>query len=32
MTRAEMVLEMVYSPLNHLTWLLAQKQFIEFNP
>lgn len=30
MTRAEMVLEMVYSPLNHLTWLLAQEQFIEF--
>jgi hypothetical protein len=25
-----MVLEMVYSPLNHLTWLLAQEQFIEF--
>jgi len=30
MIRAEMVLEMVYSPLNHLTWLLAQEQFIEF--
>jgi hypothetical protein len=30
MSRAEMVLEMVYSPLKHLTWLLVQEQFIEF--
>jgi hypothetical protein len=32
MTRAEMVLEMlVFSAFNHLTWLLARENFIEFS-
>jgi len=32
MTRTEMVLAtLVYSPFNHLTWLLAREHFIEFS-
>jgi len=31
MMKTEMVLEiLVYSPFNHLTWLLGQEHFIEF--
>jgi hypothetical protein len=33
MTKTEMVLEtLVYSPVNHLMWLLGQENFIEFFP
>jgi len=31
MMGTEMVLEMFYSPFNHLTWLLASESFIEFS-
>jgi hypothetical protein len=31
-TRTDMVFEMlVFSPLNHLTWLIAQENFISFD-
>jgi len=31
MTKTEMVLEiLVFSPVNHLMWLLGQEDFIEF--
>jgi len=33
MTKTEMVLKiLIYSPVNHLMWLLGQENFIEFFP
>jgi hypothetical protein len=31
MMGTEIVIEMFYSPFNHLTWLLASENFIEFS-